>query len=131
MTVGQIAARYAPQRFDGPLTVGETRDYSYDCAADLPAGSSVTSASLAIAPSGTLECTIDAVTLAGTVLTARIAAGQPRVYTALWTFLLDGGPRAGTKLEYVTEIACNPRRGDETATAPDSADFGTPSTATP
>lgn len=127
MTIGSIAARYAPQRFDGPLTAGgEARDYSFDCAADLPAGATVTSASVAIAPSGTLECSILQVSLSGSKLTAEIESGQPRVYTAKWSFTISS---QDAPLIYITEIACNPQLPGQTATAPDSPDFGTPKTA--
>lgn len=127
MTIGSIAARYAPQRFDGPLTAGgEARTYSYDCAADLPSGATVTSASLAIAPSGTLECSIVAATLSGSNLTAEIKSGQPRIYTAKWSFTISSQT---DPLVYITEIACDPQLSWQTATAPDSQDFGTPQTA--
>lgn len=127
MTVGSITARYAPQRFPGPLTVGESRDYAFDMAADLPAGSAITEVSLALAPSGDGEASIEAIGVVGTRATARIAAGVPRIVTALWTFDIDGGPPSGRRLEYVTEIAVNPRRPDEMAPAAISTDFGTPS----
>lgn len=127
MTVGSIAARYAPQRFPGPLTAGESRDYAFDVASDLPAGSAITAVTLALAPSGDGEASIEAINVVGTVATARIVAGAPRIVTALWTFDIDGGPDGGgRRLEYVTEIAVNPRRPDETAPAPATTDFGTP-----
>lgn len=129
MTVGSIAARYAPQRFPAPLTAGATDDYAFDMAKDLPAGSVVTAASLALAPSGDGEASIKSISVVGSEATARILAGVPRIVTALWVFDIDGGPDGGgRRIEYVTEIAVNPRRPDETAPPPTNTDFGTAAT---